>query len=133
MVEIKEELVKKIALHQVLIERFGDSKERRSILAFYQEAYQDIDEWIVSLERLVKVAQNDTGQSHKIAMFLVSIYNSRFVKLCPRELHGVDQTLWLDCMNVLKLDHINIIEIHEYMDNGNNIFANLIHTWGFCD
>lgn len=92
------------------------------------EAYtpQDIfEDGTRALNRLIRIAQSDTGQSYIMANFLVSLYNTNKFGFSMREFRGVDENIFEDCILVIRLDSMRKFGIHEYIDDGEEIFETL--------
>lgn len=118
-----EYIIKNIGLKTYTTNDIANRKKR---IKFYEDCLAEIDELYKSLCRLVQLARYDTGGSRVVAQFLLSMYNPRYSAFYPRDLNLLDNSYWQDVINVLKLDRINFVEIHEYLDDGKNIFHKLI-------
>ncbi len=79
---------------------------------------------------LIDLTKVGTGGSRVAAQFLCNIYNANRVKFNPRELHNLSFNYWNDAMNVLKLDRLNYVEIHKYIENGRDVFEEMIVKYG---
>lgn len=97
--------------------------ERREIEAKGREA----------LGRLMKVAMRDTGQSRKIASFLLSCYNGQRFPFDLTDFRGLDFSLFADCLTVLKMDYQPAQEVHVYFDHGGELFERLARDHGITD
>lgn len=84
-----------------------------------------------ALLRLLPVAQSDTGQSKRIARFLLSLYNGRRFPFDLTDLRGIDYELHDDCLAVLRMDHVLAQEVHHYFENGGEVFERLAQDWGW--
>jgi hypothetical protein len=111
------------------LEEINQGHTRNDSIAFLESCLNELDALIASLERLVELAKKDTGGSRIAGLFLVNLYNSNYAHFSLRDLHNLDHSYWVDAMNVLKLDSINFKEVFEYIDDGENIFHNLIDNW----
>lgn len=78
-----------------------------------------------ALQRLVLVAQHDTGQSRAVGLFLLGLYNGHDYPFDLSSLRGLDAGLFSDCLAVLHLDYYPEREIHEYLEGGYAIFGGL--------
>jgi len=85
---------------------------------------------ISALARLVAVAQKDSGQSRICGRFLLGIYNGRGFTFNLNTLLELDAELHDDCLAVLRFDRYPRLEIHEYIDNGEAIWAEFRKRWG---
>ncbi len=84
---------------------------------------------IEALQRLVPVAQRDTGQSGVIGRFLLGLYNGQAFPFDLTELRHLDRGLFDDCLAVLRLDNTPEQEVHEYLPNGDAIWADFRKRW----
>lgn len=87
-------------------------------------------EGIAALHRLLPIAQSDTGQSRRIAAFLLGLYNGDRFKFNLTDLRGLDYALHDDCLAVLRMDHSPSKEVHRYFDRGSELFENMARDWG---
>ena len=88
-------------------------------------------EGIAALRRLLPIAQSDTGQSRRIAAFLLGLYNGDRFRFDLTELRGLDYALHDDCLAVLRMDKTLEKEVHHYFERGGEIFERLADDWGF--
>ena len=58
----------------------------------------------LALQRLIQVAERDTGQSEIIRSFLLSLYNGNAFSLVPYRLRNLDRGLFEDVLEVLRMD-----------------------------
>ena len=84
---------------------------------------------IEALHRLLPVAQRGTGQSRIVGCFLLSLYNGSAFPFALTDLRGLDSSLWDDCLAVLRLDRRPELEVHQYIDNGDEIWSQLKKAW----
>lgn len=85
---------------------------------------------IAALQRLVKVAQGDTGQSGVVGRFLLGLYNGDEFPFDLVDLRRLDTDLHDDCISVLRLDYTPVQEVHRYFKNGDRIWRELKANWG---
>lgn len=79
-----------------------------------------------ALQRLVNIAQNDTGQAMTVRRVLLGLYNGHRFPFNLTQLRGLDDALYDDCMTVIAMDaRATVKEIHEYIQNGSRLFE----TW----
>ncbi|SEI82714.1 hypothetical protein SAMN04244579_02140 [Azotobacter beijerinckii] len=83
-----------------------------------------------ALQRLVPIAQRDSGQSHTTGRFLLGLYNGVAYPFNLVELRGLDTPLFEDCLSVLRLDRRPEREVHEYFKGGDAIWADFRKRWG---
>jgi len=86
-----------------------------------------------ALQRLMPIAQCDTGQSQVIARFLLSLYNGDRFPFDLTDFRRLDLALFNDCMAVLAMDFSPEKEVHKYFENGGERFESLAKEWGFRD
>lgn len=66
-----------------------------------------------ALQRLIDVAQKESGQPEIIRLFLLSLYNGNAFPLVPYRLRNLDRSLLEDALQVMRLDLIDVqTEIH---------------------
>ncbi len=84
---------------------------------------------IEALQRLVPVAQRDSGQSGVIGRFLLGLYNGQSFPFDLTELRRLDLGLFDDCLAVLRLDNTPEQEVHTYLPNGGAIWSEFRERW----
>lgn len=100
-------------------------------LAEAQTQHQVIREaGIAALHRLISVAMNRTGQSRIVGRFLLGLYNGPEYPFVLTDLRSLDTALFIDCLDVLRLDNQPECEVHEYFANGWAIWGELRKRWG---
>jgi hypothetical protein len=80
---------------------------------------------VAALKRLLPLAHGDTGQSRRIAAFLLGCYNGKRFPFNLTDLRGLDIELFEDCIAVLRMDYSPRVEIHKHIENGAAIFEGL--------
>lgn len=92
----------------------------------------NIDLWCDSLEYLVNFAMKEYGSgSTVIAKVLVSLYNSRVVKVgLVDDLWSLDSVNFEHCMNVIRLCFETRQEPHSFFQNGGELFQHIIKRHG---
>lgn len=83
-----------------------------------------------ALRRLMPIARRDTGQSRRVALFLLGLYNGYRFPFNLSELRGLDYEVMEDCLAVLRMDTSALQEVHLYFENGSAVFENLARDWG---
>lgn len=83
-----------------------------------------------ALRRLLPIAQGHTGQSERVARFLLGLYNGRRFPLDLTNLRSLDYEIMNDCLAVLRMDANAYQEVHCYFENGGNVFEKLAKDWG---
>ncbi len=90
---------------------------------------QVLAEGTAALLRLFQVAQGDTGQSGRIARFLLGLYNGPRFPFDLTDFRAIDRALFADCMAVLRMDASPEQEVHRYFPNGGDAFERLAARW----
>ncbi len=104
----------------------------RAERAAYQERLPEIRAaGVAAAQRLLNVAQSDTGQSRRVARFLLGLYNGTRFPFDLTDLRGIDFALHRDCMSVLAMDFTPEVEIHRHFENGGALFERLAADWGW--
>lgn len=99
-------------------------------LAAYEEQLPAVrEDGVAALKRLLEVAQRDTGQSGVVALFLLGLYNGRDFKFDMTDLRRLDHNLVEDCLSLLRMDSNPEQEVHQYIENGQEIWQGLRRTW----
>lgn len=130
--EVKEKISKSLAFKKAIAEQSNDASDNSAELSykFFENAMIEVDEWIDSLKMLIDLTKFGTGGSRVAAQFLCNIYNAYRMEFNPRDLHNLSFNYWNDAMNVLKLDRLNYVGIHHYIENGRDIFEDMIDKYG---
>lgn len=84
----------------------------------------------VALRRLLPIAQGATGQSKRVALFLLALYNSYRFPFDMTNLRSLDAAILNDCLSVLRMDANAYQEVHLYFPNGGKVFEQLAKDWG---
>lgn len=82
-----------------------------------------------ALTRLIEVARRNTGQSQVCGRFLLGLYNGYAFPFNMTNLRRLDESLWDDCISVLKLDQRPKREIHLQLDDGPSVWEELKTAW----
>lgn len=82
-----------------------------------------------ALRRLLPIAQSDTGQSRRVAGFLLGLYNGSRFPFDLTDLRALDLGVFRDCMAVLAMDFNLEKEVHKHFENGSAIWERLAATW----
>lgn len=86
-------------------------------------------EGVAALHRLFTIAQSDTGQSRRVARFLLGLYNSRRFPFALDDLRGLDYAIQDDVIALLKMDMTCMKEVHRYIDDGGAKFEDMASAW----
>lgn len=84
---------------------------------------------LISLNRLVTVAQGDSGQSEVCGRFLLSVYNSKAFCFPMNELRRLQDDLWDDCIAVLAMDRSPFAEVHQLVEDGPRLWELFKKKW----
>ena len=86
-----------------------------------------------ALYRLLPIAQGHSGQCRHVAAFLLGLYNGQRFRFDLTDLRCVDYEIFDDCMAVLRMDAQPLQEVHQFFENGNELFEGLAERWGIKD
>lgn len=87
----------------------------------------DIHEGTKSLEYVVNYASREFGSAATVfARFLASLYNGNRVQADVSGIRSLDGKNFEHLMKVMRLCFMGGMEPHEYFQNGNDIFENII-------
>jgi len=101
------------------------------IAAFETERQAATEAGLPALERLIRVAERDTGQSETVRLFLLGLYNGYAFPFNLVKLRSLDKSLFDDCLLVLTLDaRVTAQEIHLYVYKGGDLFERWAHVAG---
>lgn len=104
---------------------FLDSMQRE------QDSRSELHECgLQALHHLAEVVINGTGQSIIIGRFLLGLYDGSKYPFNLVSLRALDNDLHASCMAVLQLDYVPLKEVHEYLDNGPELFKRLCDRGG---
>lgn len=111
--------------------------DKEALLAYCRRISRDMEErpairaaGLAALQRLVPVAMNGTGQSRVIGRFLLGLYNGRGYPFDLTDLRLLDGALFDDCLALLRIDNAPEREVHEYLADGEAVFAELRRRYG---
>lgn len=88
---------------------------------------------VAALQRLLRIAQGHSGQCKHVAGFLLGLYNGNRFKFDLTDFRCLDTAIFLDCIEVLKMDHCPVREVHLYFQNGSKIWEQLADDWNIRD
>jgi hypothetical protein len=83
-----------------------------------------------SLLRFVRLHRH-SGGARVIATVLCSLYNGVRCKVDLTDLRLLDQANFEHVINVLRLDHVPVCEVHQYFENGGEIWEQMFADYGF--
>ncbi|MCK2112460.1 MULTISPECIES: DUF7673 family protein [Pseudomonas] len=102
---------------------------KRKLMDYEQQRVATEAVGLPALQRLVEVANQDSGQSQVCGRFLLALYNGKAFPFELSELRRLERSIWEDCMAVLALDQRPKKEIHLLVKNGPAIWDKLKFTW----
>ena len=115
-------------------EAMAQFAETRAVLAAFRERRpQVIAAGVEALQRLLPIAQDDTGQSGVVARFLLSLYNGNRFPFDLGDFRRLDIEVFEDCLAVLAMDFAPQKALHRYIEDGDEIFERLARAWKFRD
>lgn len=88
---------------------------------------------VAALQRLLHIAQGHSGQCKYVAGFLLGLYNGDRFKFDLTDFRCVDTAIFNDCLEVLKMDHAPVREVHLYFKDGDKIWEQLAKDWRIRD
>jgi hypothetical protein len=90
----------------------------------------DREQGLASLKELAAIAQRDSGQCRRIALFLAGLYNGPRFPFDLTELRAIDDELFEHALAVLRLDHRPQKEVHRYFPDGGELWEQqIIGAW----
>lgn len=88
---------------------------------------------VEALQRLLEIAQGNSGQCRHVAAFLLSLYNSTRFKMDLTDFRCLDREIFDDCIAVLRMDYQPQQEVHCYFKDGGRIWEQLAKEWNITD
>ncbi|HBK35741.1 hypothetical protein BIS09_10770 [Halomonas sp. R1t8] len=101
--------------HEALEALFADEEEINKTSARLDEQGPD------ALQRLVQVADGDSGQSHHCRRVLLSVYNGTAWPLDPTRLRVIDRDLQAAALTLIEWSIYAFDEPHTYLNNGEQV------------
>lgn len=103
----------------------------RRVRAIHAQIKEDRVAGEAALRRLLPIAQGNTGQCERVARLLLGCYNGHRFPLDLTNLRSLDYEIMVDCLAVLRMDANPRQEVHQYFDNGGEVFEQLAKDWDF--
>lgn len=94
---------------------------------------QDFDTQMAALYRLWRIANGHSGQCKTVACFLLGLYNGTRFPFDLTDFRVLDEPIFHDCLQVLKLDNYPEYEVHDRLGVPGATFEHLADTWGIAD
>jgi hypothetical protein len=118
-----------------------NDKEQTAHLTQQRQQYEDFQALLpevrveggAALTRLLKIVFDDIPQSRLVAGFLLGLYDGARFKVNLNELRDLQADVFDDCMKVLRMDYTPYKKVHEYFENGVEIFEQMADDWGTPD
>jgi len=115
-------------LHALQSKRFAEGARQGAVGNAESSIHK---EGVEALERLYKVAQGNSGQCRRIALFLLGLYNGNRFPFDLTDFRAIDDELFEDCMRVLRMDaRACKQEVHTYFKNGSKLWERMAKDWG---
>lgn len=101
------------------------------MIALKSERQAAIAAGLPALQRLIVVAERDSGQSATVRRFLLGLYNGHAHPFNLISLRGLDKALFDDVVAVLTLDaRVTTQEIHHYLPDCDALFESWARMGG---
>lgn len=94
---------------------------------------ETLDPGVAALQRLLRIAQGNSGQCKHVAGFLLGLYNGTRFKFDLTDFRCLDREIFMDCLKVLAMDFTPKREVHQYFKDGGQIWEQLAKDWGIRD
>ncbi len=104
---------------------------RRQLEVTKSNIKRDREAGEAALRRLLPIALRDSGQSRRVAAFLLGCYNGKRFPFDLSQLRSLDYSIMEDVLAVLRMDANAYQEVHCYFENGSRIFEKMAADWGF--
>lgn len=108
-------------------------KHREDRLKEQERRTVDHANGLQALQRLLPIAQGNSGQCRIVAAFLLGLYNGRRFPFDMNEFRSLDTAIFNDCLTVLRMDSCPQQEVHTYFENGSKIWEQLAVDWEIKD
>ena len=86
-----------------------------------------------ALQRLLVVSTRRSAQSATVARFMVALHDGRRFPFDLGELRSVHAEVFGDCLEVLEMDALTRLEVHELVTGGGRAFERLAERWNVLD
>jgi len=82
-----------------------------------------------ALHRLIPIALSRTATGNAIGHFLLGLYDGATFRFDLKQLHRLDEREFEDCLQVLEMDYMPEVEVHERVDEGESVWRELMEVW----
>jgi hypothetical protein len=87
----------------------------------------------LALRRLVPIAFHSSGQSSVVARFLLNLDCGDRFPFDMTDLRRLDCDIHEDCISVLKMDYDPLKKVHQYFEDGGDLWDSLAKRWTSSD
>lgn len=100
-----------------------------SVWAYQQRRPAIIKSGIQALHRLIPVALSRTAKGKTVGRFLLGLYDGATYRFDLKHLHQLGAHEFEDCLQVLEMDYMPEVEVHERVEEGESVWRELVEVW----
>lgn len=82
-----------------------------------------------ALNRLIPIALSRTSAGNTIGQFLLGLYDGATFRFNLKHLHGLGVSEFEDCLQVLEMDYMPEVEVHQRVEEGESVWKELMEVW----
>ncbi|WLI29808.1 hypothetical protein PSH61_01505 [Pseudomonas rhodesiae] len=82
-----------------------------------------------ALNRLIPVALSRTASGNAVGHFLLGLYDGATFRFDIKQLQRLSAQEFEDCLQVLEMDYIPEVEVHERVEEGETVWRELMEVW----
>ncbi|GAA0408219.1 hypothetical protein GCM10008969_33700 [Pseudomonas veronii subsp. inensis] len=82
-----------------------------------------------ALHRLIPVALSRTATGKTVGRFLLGLYDGAAFRFDLKQLHQLGVREFEDCLQVLEMDYMPEVEVHQRIDEGEHVWHELMDMW----
>lgn len=82
-----------------------------------------------ALHRLIPIALSRTDTGKTVGRFLLGLYDGAAFRFDLKQLHQLDVRAFEDCLQVLEMDYMPEVEVHQRIDEGEHVWQELMDLW----
>ena len=82
-----------------------------------------------ALNRLIPIALSRTSAGNTIGHFLLGLYDGATFRFNLKHLHGLGVSEFEDCLQVLEMDYMPEVEVHQRVEEGESVWKELMEVW----